>query len=76
MRSIAHLLYGVRIPHRSKKVRESWNSVAMVKENLSHGWQCGICEDLVQKRDAKGDQREARRVTSLALLLLQRATRA
>jgi len=46
----------------------------MVKENLSPGWQRGICEDLVLRRGAKGIQQEALRVTSLALLLPQRAT--
>ena len=76
MRSIARLLSAARMRHRSKKVRVSWDSVAMVKESLSLGWQRGIYEDLVQKTGAKGIQQEARRVTSLALPLPQRATHA
>lgn len=48
----------------------------MVKEILTPGWQRGICEDLVRRRGGKGIRQEVRRVTSLALLLPQRATHA
>ena len=75
-RSIGRLLSAVHIQHQSKKVRVSWSSVAMVKEILTPGWQRGICEDLVRRRGGKGIRQEVRRVTSLALLLPQRATHA